>query len=132
MKQQGSEAYLLDGVASPYEDRNARLVAHEGGRLDEQARSGVAPDALTMVRVAVALIVALFIIGSVSVTLTTDTVALLQKNAEVSSQIKEFTAVNDDLRIEYSLLTGSERIARIATQKLGMSYANDAGRISLY
>ena len=132
MRQRGSEAYALDGQTVAREQAAApRLVALEGGRLDANARRGVSAPAVRLVSCLVALAITVFLAGTLSVALTSGTVSLLQSNSDISSQIKETTAVNDDLRIECSIMSRAERISRIATQNLGMVYANDATRLSL-
>jgi cell division protein FtsL len=73
-----------------------------------------------------AVVLALFAAGGMSVALTSGTVGLLRENAKTASHIKELRTQNDDLRIERSQLVGNERISRIATQNLGMVYASDA------
>lgn len=126
MFDQTPEAYVLGQVAYERRARGADLTSVEGGRLDARARREASPAFLLVVRYVVVLAVVLFLAGGISVTLTSGTVALLQTNATTSSQIKEARALNDDLRIERSLLTRGDRISRIATQNLGMVYASDA------
>ncbi len=126
MFDQIQEEYILGQVAYDRRARGADLTPVEGGRLDARARREASPAFLQAVRYVVAFAVVLLLAGGISVTLTSNTVALLQTNAMTSSQIKEARTQNDDLRIERSLLTQGDRISRIATQNLGMVYASDA------
>ncbi len=126
-----AEALELDGLEQEYERRKVTLTPVEGGRLDARARREAPP---LLSRVVVFLAVAALVIfaaGGLSVALTSGTVGLLRESAQTAANIKELHAENDDLRIERSLLTGSERISRIATQNLGMVYASDANTIEL-
>ena len=83
------------------------------------------------VTLVIAAVVSLFVLGSVSVALTSNTVALLQENNDVKGEIDAYKATNDDLRIECSLLSRADRVSRIATQNLGMVYAQDAHHFQL-
>lgn len=107
------------------------FVAVEGGRLDAKARMGVRPLFAKLVMSAVLVGVLSFGLGGLAVFLTSGTVSLLQQNNALSSQIKDERALNGEMRIERSLLTRSERITQIATQNLGMVYANTADRLDL-
>ncbi len=131
MRQMGSAAYRIQ---APYVEESFeadRFVAIEGGRLDSEARGGVRPAFSRVIACVVAVALASFALGGVAVALTSGTVAMLQDNNAVSSQIKEERALNGDLRIECSLLSRSERITQIATQNLGMVYASTADSIDL-
>ena len=132
MRRGGSQAYRLDAYEYQAEaPRGREFVAVEGGRLDARARMGVRPLFAKLVA-SVALVGVLFIaLGGVAVSLTSGTVSMLQENNAISSQIKDERALNGEMRIERSLLTRSERITQIATQNLGMVYANSADRINL-
>lgn len=131
MRYQTSEAFQLDELAYDRRARGASLTPVEGGRLDARARREVSPALMRMVGYLVALAIALFVAGGISVALTSGTVAILQTNASTTSQIKQTRAQNGDLRIERSLLTRGDRISKIATQNLGMVYASDARSIEL-
>ena len=132
MRREGSEAYRMDaptyGVGASGRES---FVAVEGGRLDAEARSGVRPLFVKVAACVVAVAVASFALGGVAVSLTSGTVSMLQENNALSSQIKSERSLNGDLRIERSLLSRSERITQIATQNLGMVYANTADQLDL-
>ncbi len=136
MRYDGALAVQLDGTA--YETfetsritRRPSLTTHEGGGLDASARVGVSSSFVSTVSVVVALIVVLCAIGMARIALTAGTVQILQNNEALSSQIKDVRALNNDLQIECSLFSGSDRIGRIATQNLGMERANEVEFISM-
>ncbi|MDO4797749.1 MAG: hypothetical protein Q4A01_06990 [Coriobacteriales bacterium] len=132
MRRGGSQAYRLDAYEYQVEQTPSReFVAVEGGRLDAKARMGVRPLFAKLVMSAVLVGVLSFGLGGLAVFLTSGTVSLLQQNNALSSQIKDERALNGEMRIERSLLTRSERITQIATQNLGMVYANTADRLDL-
>lgn len=131
MRKYGSEAIDFEQVAYEQQVYGMPLRPVEGGHLDSRARREVSPALVRVLSYLAALAIVLFVAGSVSVALTSGTVALLQSNASTSSQIKDMRAQNDDLRIERSLLTRGDRITRIATQNLNMVYASDAQVLNL-
>ncbi len=132
MRREGSEAYRMDAPAYGVgASGRESFVAVEGGRLDAEARSGVRPLFVKVAACVVAVAVASFALGGVAVSLTSGTVSMLQENNALSSQIKSERSLNGDLRIERSLLSRSERITQIATQNLGMVYANTADQLDL-
>lgn len=131
MRYGSSEAYELESLDYELQTWQAPLSPIEGGRMDAHARREVSPALVRAIRYVAALAIVLFMAGGLSVALTSGTVALLQSNAATSSEIKEITAQNGDLRIERSLLTRGDRITLIAEQKLGMVYASNARVIDL-
>ena len=132
MRREGSEAYRMDAPAYGVgASGRESFVAVEGGRLDTEARSGVRPLFVRVAACVVAVALASFALGGVAVSLTSGTVSMLQENNVLSSQIKSERSLNGDLRIERSLLSRSERITQIATQNLGMVYANTADQLDL-
>ncbi|MBR3327931.1 MAG: cell division protein FtsL [Atopobiaceae bacterium] len=132
MRRADSAALRLDApaVVLPRGSR-ANFTAIEGESLDANARQGVRPLFMRIVSCLVAVALVAFAFGGTAVWLTSGTVAILQQNNALSSQIKDTRNLNDDLRIECSLLSRSERISQIATQNLGMVYASTADRVSV-
>ena len=120
---QSSEARRID--VPTFADAADRLNVLEGGGLDQMARRSASPTFLKAAVCAVALMITLFIVGSVSIALTSGSVSILQSNETLSSQISQAEDANADLRIACSLLSSSDRIGRIATQNLHMVYANE-------
>ena len=123
MVYQSSEARRID--VPTFADAADRLNVLEGGGLDQMARRSASPTFLKAAVCAVALMITLFIVGSVSIALTSGSVSILQSNETLSSQISQAADANADLRIACSLLSSSDRIGRIATQNLHMVYANE-------
>lgn len=123
MVYQSSEARRID--VPTFADAADRLNVLEGGGLDQMARRSASPTFLKAAVCAVALMITLFIVGSVSIALTSGSVSILQSNETLSSQISQAEDANADLRIACSLLSSSDRIGRIATQNLHMVYANE-------
>ena len=123
MVYQSSEARRID--VPTFADAADRLNVLEGGGLDQMARRSASPTFLKAAVCAVALMITLFIVGSVSIALTSGSVSILQSNETLSSQISQAEDANADLRIACSLLSSSDRIGRIATQNLHMVYASE-------
>ena len=123
MTYQSSAARRID--APTFTDVSDRLNVLEGGGLDRMARRSASPTFLKAAICAVALMITLFVVGSVSIALTSGSVAILQSNETMSAQISQAEDANADLRIACSLLSSSDRIGRIATQNLNMVYANE-------
>lgn len=123
-----------EGSAAPHltfalEDTS--FVTVEGGGLDARVREGVSTTLTRTVGVVLAAALTLFIVGTASVATTSATVSLLEGNATIQSDIKALKDENDDLRIACSILSSTERVHRIATQNLGMTYAADATHFQL-
>ena len=132
MRYEGSLALQLEAEELDWRTPNkTRLEAIEGGGLDATRRAGVTPFFYGKVVAIVAIVIVLCAIGAVRVTLTAGTVAMLQGNEAISSQIKDLRTLNEDLQIERSLFSGSERIGRIATQNLGMVHASEVERLDM-
>jgi cell division protein FtsL len=139
MRYQGSEALNEEAVAHRYVERPAEqqverrspLSVVPGGGLDARARAGVSPEFLMRVRAIASAVLFVIALGVVRVSLTTATVAELQSNATLKSQIEELQTTNQDLRIERSVLSSSARVSRIATQNYGMTLSTDREVIDL-
>lgn len=123
MVYQSSEARVLDEPSYGYAP--SRLNVLEGGGLDQMARRAASPVFLKAAICAVVLTVTLFVVGSLSIALTSGSVSILQSNASLSSKIDQTEEANADLRVACSLLSSYDRIGRIATQNLDMVYANE-------
>lgn len=129
---EGSLAPQLDQEElAPVVARPAVFTSYAGGGRDTSARHEASGAMFPLVALALALIIVFCAIGAARVTLTAGTVALRQGSETVSSQIKDLHTLNNDLQIERSLFSGSDRIGRIATQNLGMVHASEVERIEL-
>ena len=123
-----------EGSAAPhlsYALEDTSFVTVEGGGLDARVREGVSATLTRTVGLVIAAALTLFIVGTLSVATTSATVAVLEGNSQTSSDIKALEMENDDLRIACSILSSSDRVHRIATQNLGMTYAADATHFQL-
>ena len=123
-----------EGSAAPHLSfalEDTSFVTVEGGGLDARVREGVSATLTRTVGVVIVAALTLFSVGTVSVATTSATVAVLEANSRTSSDIKALEMENDDLRIACSILSSSDRVHRIATQNLGMTYAADATHFQL-
>ena len=124
MRYQGSEAYServaeREYARTPQQPRPSFEVV-SGGGLDARARQGVSPEFLARFRAVVLVAAFLIAINLVRVALSAATVAALQANADLTSQISAAETLSSNLKIERSVLSSNARISRIATQNYGM------------
>lgn len=135
MRYQGSEAYswaATEGASERLEGRERpSFEVVTGGGLDARAREGVSPQFLAKFRLVLVVAAALVAVGMARVALTSATVGVLQSNVELKTQIDDAQALNDELRIERSVLSSNSRISRIATQNYGMVLSSDHETITL-
>ena len=135
MRYQGSEAYSMRAaereLECPYERPATSFEVVSGGGLDAQARRGVSHEFLARARTVAAVALFLFVLGLARVALSAATVAVLQTNSDLTTQIEEAEKLSSDLRIERSVLSSNARISRIATQNYGMVLPSDHVTVSL-
>ena len=135
MRYQGSEAYNMGATEVRRErtqvEQRPSFEVVTGGGLDARARAGVSPRYVARVRAVVALAAVLVVLGMARVAITSATVALLTSNASLSEQISEAQTLNEQLRIERSVLSSNARISRIATQNYGMVLPTESVRVTL-
>ncbi len=135
MRYQGSEAIDLEYA----ERRRARqqrqaapsLEVVSGGGLDAQARRGVSHEFLVRVAVVCSIALALLVVGAVRVVLSTAAVSALRANAALRTEVSEAQSLNDELKIERSVLSSSTRIGRIATQNYGMVFSGETMSVNI-
>lgn len=130
MRYQGSEAYSMD-VAERRRERLEQRAAPSfevvtGGGLDARARAGVSPTFVARLRVALVAFAVLVAVGMVRVGISAATVTFLSANSTLSAQIDESTNLNDQLRVQRSVLSSNARISRIAAQNYGMVLTADS------
>lgn len=135
MRYQGSEAYSFD-AAERRRDRSQRGAANAfevvtGGGLDARARAGVTPTFVARVRVVLIAAACLIVLGMARVALSTATVSILSANSELSGQVEDAETLNEQLRVQRSVLSSSSRISRIATQNYGMVLSSDFVTVDL-
>lgn len=129
MRYQGSEAMSM-GAAERRRERLERQEAPSfevvtGGGLDARVRAGVSPVFVARLRAALVVFAALLALGMARVALSSATISLLSSNAQLSSQIESAESLNDQLRVQRSVLSSNARISRIATQNYGMVLSGD-------
>ena len=135
MRYQGSEAYSMEAT----ERRRERLERQAapsfevvtGGGLDARARAGVSATFVAKVRAVLAVAAVLIVLGMARVGIAAATVSLLSSNSALSSQIEEVSSLNEQLRVQRSVLSSNARITRIATQNYGMVLTGDAVTVDL-
>lgn len=135
MRYQGSEAIDLE-YAERRRARQQRQVAPSfevvsGGGLDAKVRGGVSYEFLVRVAVICSIALALLVIGAVRVVLSTATVSTLRANATLRTEVSEAQSLNDELKIERSVLSSSTRIGRIATQNYGMVFSGETMSVNI-
>ena len=102
-----------------------------GGGLDARARAGVSPQFVARVRTVVIAAAVLILLGMARVALSAATVGLLQSNSDLATQISEAQTLNEQLRVERSVLSSNARISRIATQNYGMVLSSESVTVSV-
>ena len=133
MMYQGSEAVRLDylGEATPRREQRTSFEVVEGAGLDHLERRGVSPQFIANLKLAAAVCVALVILCVARIGVYSMAVGTLASNESMRSELKQTVALEDDLRIQRSVLSSTQRIDRIATQSYGMVAANGAEKLSV-
>ena len=135
MRYQGSEAYSERVEEREYartsQQPRPSFEVVSGGGLDARARQGVSPQFLSRFRTVVAVAAFLIVLNLVRVALSAATVAALQANADLTSQISAAETLSSNLKIERSVLSSNARISRIATQNYGMVLPSERMSVDL-
>ena len=132
MAYQGNAAYDFGAYQDVLEvPVHSPLSIHEGGGMDVRSRVEAVASASALVRLVVALTVALFVLGGVRVALTAQTVSLLSQVSTAESTLAQARDDRTELQVERSALTSTDRIQRIATENYGMAYATEVDTISI-
>ena len=135
MRYQGSAAYSMGAAERSRERLEERASSSfevvSGGGLDARAREGVSRAFVARVRTVVVVAVVLIALGMVRVGISAATVSLLRSNADLGTQIAEAESLNEQLRVQRSVLSSNARISRIATQNYGMVLPTDHVTVSL-
>jgi cell division protein FtsL len=126
MSQRGQEAWSLDTQSVETEQtrtgrRSFNVVEGEG--LDARARQGVSRQTFNLARTALIVTLAIFVVSVIRVGITAATVSALDANAEIKTEVSAAQDLGNQLRIESSVLSNTNRITRIATQNYDMVYA---------
>ena len=133
MMYQGSEAVRLDylGEATPRREQRTSFEVVEGAGLDHLERRGVSTQFIANLKLAAAVCVALVVLCVARIGVYSMAVGTLASNESMRSELKQTVALEDDLRIQRSVLSSTQRIDRIATQSYGMVAANGAEKLSV-
>lgn len=123
MSYAASTAYDYDRFADPRSaepQRRQRMSLIVSGGLDAEAHKGVSKGFIFGLQVVLLAAIVFFSLGAARVAITAQTVELLRDNASMKTSIEQMARENDNLRIERSSLSSSERILAIATDSYGM------------
>ena len=133
MMYQGSEAVRLDylGEATPRREQRTSFEVVEGAGLDHLERRGVSPQFIANLKLAAAVCVALVVLCIARIGVYSMAAGTLASNESMRSELKQTVSLEDDLRIQRSVLSSTQRIDRIATQSYGMVAANGAEKLSV-
>ncbi|MCI1665541.1 MAG: cell division protein FtsL [Atopobiaceae bacterium] len=133
MRYQSSEAVRLDASEKrrPLPSDSPSFEVVEGAGLDARVRAGVSAQFVARAKMVIVIAVALVALGMCRVAITSATVSVLQSNSTARSDIKTAQALNDDLKVERSVLSSNSRISRIATQNYGMVFSTSTESMSI-
>lgn len=133
MMYQGSEAVRLDylGEATPQRAARTSFEVVEGSGLDHLERRGVSSQFVANLKLAAIICAALVVLCVARIGVYSMAVGTLASNETMRTELKQTRALEDDLRIQRSVLSSSQRIDRIATQSYGMVLAGGAERLSV-
>ncbi|WP_293815174.1 hypothetical protein [uncultured Parolsenella sp.] len=132
MTYMGTEAYDLDASRGAFAPQGARsFETIEGAGLDARERAGVSRQVLSTLKI-IAVVAAVFMVLSAArVGVFTYAATILSQNSTMRSELKEARSLQDDLRVQRSVLSSASRIDRIATQSYGMVLAGDSVKLAV-
>lgn len=132
MTYMGTEAYDLDASRGAFAPQGARsFETIEGAGLDARERAGVSRQVLSTLKV-LAVVAAIFMVLSAArVGVFTYAATILSQNSTMRSELKEARSLQDDLRVQRSVLSSASRVDRIATQSYGMVLAGDSVKLAV-
>ena len=132
MTYMGTEAYDLDASRGAFAPQGARsFETIEGAGLDARERAGVSRQVLSTLKV-LAVVAAIFMVLSAArVGVFTYAATILSQNSTMRSELKEARSLQDDLRVQRSVLSSASRIDRIATQSYGMVLAGNPVKLAI-
>lgn len=130
---EGSAARRLDAFEEEYARSSARssLRVYEGAGLDAQVRRGVSPQFIAMLKTLAVAAVVLVTLCFARIGIYSAAVSVLAQNSTMRTELKDAKAERDELRIERSVLSSSNRIDRIATQTYGMVLADGSETLTV-
>lgn len=132
MTYMGTEAYDLDASRGAFAPQGARsFETIEGAGLDARERAGVSRQVLSTLKVLAAVAVVFMVLSAARVGVFTYAATILSQNSTMRSELKEARSLQDDLRVQRSVLSSASRIDRIATQSYGMVLAGDPVKLAV-
>ncbi len=132
MTYMGTEAYDLDASRGAFAPQGARsFETIEGAGLDARERAGVSRQVLSTLKVLAAIAAVFMVLSAARVGVFTYAATILSQNSTMRSELKEARFLQDDLRVQRSVLSSASRIDRIATQSYGMVLAGDPVKLAV-
>lgn len=132
MTYMGTEAYDLDASRGAFAPQGARsFETIEGAGLDARERAGVSRRVLSTLKVLAAVAAVFMVLSAARVGVFTYAATILSQNSTMRSELKEARSLQDDLRVQRSVLSSASRIDRIATQSYGMVLAGDPVKLAV-
>ena len=132
MTYMGTEAYDLDASRGAFAPQGARsFETIEGAGLDARERAGVSRQVLSTLKVLAAIAAVFMVLSAARVGVFTYAATILSQNSTMRSELKEARSLQDDLRVQRSVLSSASRIDRIATQSYGMVLAGDSVKLAI-
>ncbi len=132
MTYMGTEAYDLDASRGAFAPQGARsFETIEGAGLDARERAGVSRQVLSTLKVLAAIAAVFMVLSAARVGVFTYAATILSQNSTMRSELKEARSLQDDLRVQRSVLSSASRIDRIATQSYGMVLAGDSVKLAV-
>lgn len=131
MTYMGTEAYDLDASRGAFAPQGARsFETIEGAGLDARERAGVSRQVLSTLKVLAAVAAVFMVLSAARVGVFTYAATILSQNSTMRSELKEARSLQDDLRVQRSVLSSASRIDRIATQSYGMVLVGDPVKLA--
>lgn len=131
MTYMGTEAYDLDASRGAFAPQGARsFETIEGAGLDARERAGVSRQVLSTLKVLAVVAAVFMVLSAARVGVFTYAATILSQNSTMRSELKEARSLQDDLRVQRSVLSSASRIDRIATQSYGMVLAGDSVKLA--
>ncbi len=133
MANMGSEARSFDfytSEATPQYGNASTLEQVYGRGLDSRERAGVSAQFLARFKLAMGIFLAVAVLCVARIGVYSAAVGVLADNASMRTELKTATDLADDLRIQRSVLSSTQRIDRIATQSYGMVLATGTEQMS--
>lgn len=132
MTYMGTEAYDLDASRGAFAPQGARsFETIEGAGLDARERAGVSRQVLSTLKALAAVAAIFMVLSAARVGVFTHAATILSQNSTMRSELKETRSLQDDLRVQRSVLSSASRIDRIATQSYGMVLSGDSVKLAI-